>query len=106
MLSITKKSIFGQEKPAFVKSDMEPKLEMGIKKAQLFLAPPSKRDLCKTPPFARFPRQTQILILEILNVFLRLKFSSSPDDGTCSLNLNEIEHFSKVSAMSRLKSIS
>ena len=27
-------------------------------------------DLCKTPPFARFLRQAQILILEILNVFL------------------------------------
>ncbi len=30
------------------------------------------RDLCITPPFARFLRQTQILILEILNVFLWL----------------------------------
>jgi len=48
------------------------------------------RDLCKTPPFAQFQRQTQILSLEILNVFLHLKFSSS-------LNLNKIEHFSKVS---------
>jgi FlaA1/EpsC-like NDP-sugar epimerase len=34
--------------------------------------------------------QAQILSLEILNVFLRLKFSPS-------LNLNKIEHFSKVS---------
>jgi hypothetical protein len=50
-----------------------------------------RRDLCKTSPFAQFLRQTQILILEILNVFLWLK--SSP-----SLNLNKIEHFSKVSS--------
>ena len=35
-------------------------------------------------------RQAQILILEIFNIFLRLKFSPS-------LNLNKIEHFSKVS---------
>ena len=35
-------------------------------------------DLCKTSPFAQFLRQTQILILEILNVFLWLKSSSSP----------------------------
>jgi len=48
------------------------------------------RDLCKTSPFAQFLRQTQILILEILDVCLRLKSSSS-------LNLNKIEHFSKVS---------
>ncbi|MBU4388046.1 MAG: hypothetical protein KKB23_00720, partial [Proteobacteria bacterium] len=41
-------------------------------------------------PFAQFRRQTQILSLEILNVFLHLKFSPS-------LNLNKIEHFSKVS---------
>ena len=52
--------------------------------------PHNKRDLCKTPPFTQFWRQTQILILKILNVFLRLKFSPS-------LNLNKIEHFSKVS---------
>ena len=45
---------------------------------------------CKTPPFAQFLRQTQILILKILNVFLWLKFSPF-------LNLNEIGHFSKVS---------
>ncbi len=48
------------------------------------------RDLCKTPSFAQFLCQAQILILKILNVFLWLK--SSP-----SLNLNKIEHFSKVS---------
>jgi hypothetical protein len=34
--------------------------------------------------------QAQILILKILNVFMRLKFSPS-------LNLNKNEHFSKVS---------
>jgi len=50
----------------------------------------SKRDLCKTPPFAQFLRQAQILILKILNVFLWLKFLPS-------LALNKIEHFSKVS---------
>ena len=48
------------------------------------------RDLCKTSPFAQFLRQAQILSLEILNVFLRLKFLPS-------LNLNKIEYFSKVS---------
>jgi cobalt-zinc-cadmium efflux system outer membrane protein len=48
------------------------------------------RDLCKTPLFAKFLRQAQILILKILNVFLRLKFSPS-------LNLKKNEHFSKVS---------
>jgi hypothetical protein len=48
------------------------------------------RDLCKTPPFAQFRRQAQILILEIFNIFLRLKFSPS-------LDLNKIWHFSKVS---------
>ena len=47
-------------------------------------------DLCKTPPFAQLQRQAQILILEIFNIFLRLKFSPS-------LNLSKIEHFSKVS---------
>jgi hypothetical protein len=64
-----------------------------------------RRDLCKTPSFARFLRQTQILILEILNVFLRLKFSSSPDYGTCSLDSNKIEHFSKVSRHQELVSV-
>ncbi len=48
------------------------------------------RDLCKTPPFAQFLCLAQILILKILHVFLWLKFSPS-------LNLNKIEHFSKVS---------
>jgi len=47
-------------------------------------------DLCKTPTFAQSLCQIQILILKILNVFLRLKFSSS-------LTLNKIERFSKVS---------
>ncbi|MBU2522549.1 MAG: hypothetical protein KKD50_10045, partial [Proteobacteria bacterium] len=42
--------------------------------------------------FAQFRRQAQILSLEILNVFLHLKFSPS-------LNLNKIEHFSKVSLL-------
>ena len=50
----------------------------------------TSRDLCKTPPFAQFLCQAQILILKILNVFLWLKFSPS-------LNLNKIENFSKVS---------
>jgi len=50
-----------------------------------------ERDLCKTLLFAQFLRQAQILILEILNVFLWLKFSPS-------LNLNKNEHFSKVSS--------
>jgi len=49
-----------------------------------------KRDLCKTSPFAQSLRQTQILVLKILKVFLRAK--SSP-----SLTLNKIEHFAKVS---------
>ncbi|MBE9547743.1 MAG: hypothetical protein IMF10_09680 [Proteobacteria bacterium] len=50
----------------------------------------SLRDLFKTPPFDQSLRQIQILILKILNVFLRLKSSSS-------LTLNKIEHFAKVS---------
>jgi hypothetical protein len=41
-------------------------------------------------PFAQFLRQAQILILKILNVFLRFKFSPS-------LDLNKIERFAKVS---------
>ena len=45
----------------------------------------------KNAPFAQSLRQTQILILEILNVFLWLKFSSS-------LTLNKIECFSKLSS--------
>ena len=52
----------------------------------------SSRDLCKTPPFARLLRQAQISILEIFNIFLRLKFS-------LSLYSNKIEHFSKVSSL-------
>jgi len=52
----------------------------------------AKRDLCKTPPFAQSRRQSQILILEILNVFLWLKFSPF-------LALNKIGHFSKVSKL-------
>ena len=59
------------------------------------------------PPFAQFLRQTQILILKILNVFGpapwnakpiplgRLKFSPS-------LDLNKIERFSKVSMMAAI----
>jgi len=49
-----------------------------------------RRDLCITPPFARFHRQAQISILEILNVFLWLKLSPS-------LNLSKIECSAKVS---------
>jgi len=48
------------------------------------------RDRCKTPPFAQFLCQAQILILKILNVFLWLKLLPS-------LDLNKIERFSKVS---------
>ena len=47
------------------------------------------RDLCKTSLFVQSLCQAQILILEILNVFLWLKSSSS-------LTLNKNEHFSKV----------
>jgi len=50
---------------------------------------PFSQDLYKTSLFAQFLRQTKILILEILNVLLWLKFSPS-------LNLNKNEHFSKV----------
>ena len=50
------------------------------------------RDLCKILPFAQFRCQAQILILEILYVFLWVKFSPS-------LNLNKIERFSKVSLL-------
>ena len=53
-------------------------------------SPITVRDLGKTPSFAQFLRQAQILILKILTVFLWLKFSPS-------LTLNKIEHFSKVS---------
>jgi len=48
------------------------------------------RDLCKTSTFVQSLRQTQILILKIPKVFLRLKSSSS-------LTLNKIESFAKVS---------
>jgi len=47
---------------------------------------PMTRASFKTPPFAQSLRQAQILILEILHVFLWLK--SSP-----SLTLDKIEHF-------------
>ena len=43
----------------------------------------------KISPFAQSLRQTQILILEILIVYLWLKFLSS-------LTLSKTEHFSKV----------
>ncbi len=46
----------------------------------------------KTSPFAQYLRQAQILILEILNVFLWLKFSPS-------LTLNKIEHFETASIL-------
>jgi hypothetical protein len=48
------------------------------------------RSQFKTSPFAQFLRQAQILILKILGVFLRLKFSPS-------LNLNKIEGFEMAS---------
>ena len=48
------------------------------------------RALYKTFPFAQFLRQAQILILEIFNIFLRLKFLSS-------LTLTKIGHFSRAS---------
>jgi hypothetical protein len=54
------------------------------------VCPGSRRDLCKTSPFAQSLRQTQISILKILKVFLWLK--SSP-----SLTLNKIECYAKVS---------
>jgi len=50
----------------------------------------SDRANFKTSPFAQYLRQSQILILEILNVFLRLKFASF-------LILNKIEHFETAS---------
>jgi len=49
-----------------------------------------QQNLRKTPLFAQFLRHAQISILEILNVFLRLKFSPF-------LNWNKNQHFSKVS---------
>jgi hypothetical protein len=53
------------------------------------------RDRCKTPLFARFLRQAQNLILEILNVFLWLKLSPS-------LNSDKNMHFSKVSLILKI----
>jgi hypothetical protein len=50
------------------------------------------RGLGKMALFARFLRQTQISILEILHIFLWLKFSPS-------LNSNKNYLFSKVSAL-------
>jgi len=44
----------------------------------------------KTPDFGQYLRQTQILILKILNVFLWLKFSSS-------LLLTKLERFETTS---------
>jgi hypothetical protein len=43
--------------------------------SQIFSRLSFQRDLCKTPLFAKFLRQAQNLILEILNVFLWLKLS-------------------------------
>ena len=60
-----------------------------LQKVSSILERGKSRDLCITSPFDQFPRQAQILILEISNIFLWLKFSPS-------LNLNEIEHSAKV----------
>jgi hypothetical protein len=49
----------------------------------------------KTSPFAKFLRQAQILILEILNVFLWLKFLPS-------LIWNKIVHFETASLRKRM----
>ncbi len=51
----------------------------------------------KTSPFAQYLRQAQILIFEILHVFLWLKYSPS-------LILNEIEHFETASTIVKMKS--
>jgi len=50
------------------------------------------RDLCITSPLAQFLRQSQILILEISNIFLWLKFlpSLSACNAQAGLNLNKI----------------
>ena len=48
------------------------------------------RDSFKTPPFSQSLHQAQILILEILNVCLWLKFAPS-------LTLDKIEHFETAS---------
>ena len=50
------------------------------------------RDLCKKPPFAQSQRHAQFLILEIFNIFVRLKLSPS-------LTLTKIKRFSKVSLL-------
>ncbi len=50
----------------------------------------TKRDLCKTASFAQSLRWAQILVLKILDVFLRLRFSPA-------FNLGKTDHFSKVS---------
>ena len=55
---------------------------------------PFLRDLCLTPLFDQFLRQAQILILEILKVFLQFKLSPSS-------NLNKKGRFSKVSLLKR-----
>ena len=62
----------------------------------------SRGDLCKTPLFAQFLCQTQILILKILNVFLLALWNAEPiPPGWLKfspvLNSNKNEHFSKVS---------
>ena len=55
-------------------------------------------DLCITSPFAQFLRQSQILILEISDIFLWSSASSvEPLKFSPSLNLNKIEHSAKVS---------
>ena len=65
-------------------------------KLQIAVTLKYSRDLCKLPLFTQFLCQDQILILEILYVFLWLKFSPS-------LNLSKNEHFSKVSSRYRLR---
>jgi hypothetical protein len=57
-----------------------------------------ERACFKTSPFAQSLRQAQILILEILNVCLWLKFSPA-------LVLNKIEHFLKVSLFKAKKAV-
>ncbi len=71
----------------------------------------SVRNLCKKPNFAQIPRQAQILILKILNVFLPALWNAKhiplgwlirqssvadrlpPGLGTFSLNLGKLEPF-------------
>ena len=57
------------------------------------------REPCKSPLFAQFLRQAQILILEILNLILWLKYSPY-------LNLHKNKHFLKVSFLNLLVCIS